>query len=191
MRLNKTLNIVIPVDVDEGVTVHVHAMPIGEDVFDRYFIVLSRTYAEIMNENLGALAGARVASLMLRDIAGKRRELDGPGGVEQGLIGEIRRLANVIAPGPGGWSAMPFDQAVMTNVMDARDVKQVENALVFFTLGSHMPWRAQVPDVVGGMASFWSAEITSSTCTEYARSLKTSTPADATGGTAPPSSIPS
>src|SRR5215831_13634119 len=109
VRISRSLNLVVPVDTEAG-TIYVHSTPISRDVFERYYLVLSKTFAQIYQEGLAAIAGPRVGFLLLRDVAqntrgtnGAPNAWEGTDGVANGLINEIRRLTNVIMPGPAGW----------------------------------------------------------------------------------------
>ena len=68
MKIDKKLNLVIPIETDDG-TLYVHSMPIRREIFDTYFLVLSKTFAAIHGEGLGEIAGPRVAALILKKIA--------------------------------------------------------------------------------------------------------------------------
>lgn len=216
MKLNKSLNLVLPVERGDGTRAWVHAQPIGEEVFDRFFLPLTKTYAETFAQKLGQFAGARVAALMLKKLAIESGEWEGPDGVQNALLPEIRRLANVIAPigpwstaqpavqateteparpivpsQPARWEPVPIDMAVTAKAIDAEDAKEVENILVFFTLCSWVPYRAERATMVGAMAAFWLGQTTSSGSTAFAASLPTSTATASSGQKAGQSSIPS
>jgi len=100
MKLDKALNLVIPIDQDEG-RIYVHSTPISLEVFEKYFLAISKTFAAIYSEGLNVLAGPRVAALMLRRVSDDL-------GLDTGLIDEIRRLSNVIVSG----KAVPLEVAL-------------------------------------------------------------------------------
>src|ERR1700744_2311629 len=108
VKLDRNVNLVIPIyaDSSDQVIAWVHSMPIGREVFETYYRVIGRVYAAIHGDDvdaLGATAGPKMAALLLRDEAKRMGIWDGPGGVEGGLVSEIRRLTNVALPGPKGW----------------------------------------------------------------------------------------
>jgi hypothetical protein len=191
MKIERNLNFVIPVERDDGTTVYVHSMPISADVFEQYFLVISKTFARIYLEGLGQTAGPRVAAMLLKDVAMERGLWEGPAGVERGLMNEIRRLSNVVAPGPKGWTTFPFQEAIDQKFLDSSDIREVENALVFFTVASSMHRRQEVRAVLEGAGSLWGAQVESSSSTEFCASLQTSTATANTGGTAAALSVPS
>ncbi len=184
MRIDKSLNLVIPVERDDG-TIYVHSMPIGREVFERYFLVISKTFTEIYAQGIGQLAGPRVAALMLKRVSG-----DEWPEIEQGLMGEIRRLSSVLIQTDGKWQTMPMQEALDMGAMDANEVSEVENALVFFTVASAMHRSNQRP-VIAGALSMWDAEISSQTCTELKASLQTLIETANSGEKVKASSIPS
>ncbi len=188
MRINTRLNLVIPVDTDAG-TLFVHSVPISREVFEKYFLVISKAFAAIYQEGLNVVAGPRIAMLMLKRAAVERGEWDGPDGVQNGLVAEIRRLTNVAVPGEGGWKSYPMQDAIDRSILDADDVSEVEGAVAFFTCASAMHKRDQLPAILGGMTSLWDARTTSLNFTDYLASLRTST--EAPGTTTTTSSVPS
>jgi len=182
MRLDKKLNLVFPVETDAG-TIYVHSTPISREVFERYFLVVSKAFAAIYGEGLQLIAGPRVAYLMLKKIAEDRGEWDGADGVHNGLIAEIRRLTNVVVSTDRGWRPIPYHIAVEHGQLDEQDVAEVEGMLCFFTCASAMHLRSQLTAILAGMTSLWGAQTTSLTCTEYAASLTTSTVTASSGAT--------
>jgi len=187
MRLNQKLNLVIPVEQGDQ-TLYVHSTPISTAVFERYFLVLSKTFSAIYNEGLGVTVGPRVAALLLRKIASDRGELED---VEKGLLAEVRRLSNVVAPGEGGWTTYPFQEAVDRRTLDDDDIRVLENALVYFTVASSIHTRADLLVVLDEAGKLWSARTTSLNCTEYAASCPKLTVTDSSGETVTTSSVPS
>ena len=188
-RLNRKLHLVIP--VEQGpVTAFVHSTPIGGDVFDTFFLPISKAFAAIYQEGLSVVSGPRVAAKMLKAVSTNLGIWDSDSKdperiamtVKGGLITEIHRLTNVFVPTTErGWSMMPLDDAIRAGALDAEDVEEVENAVVFFTLGWLMHKRSDRQAVLEGAASLWGAQVTSSDCTEFSDSLRTSTAADPTG----------
>ena len=75
MKINRALNLVIPVELESG-TVYIHSTPISREVFEEFYLVISKTFTRIFTEGLGAIGGARIANLMLRDVAKETNQLD-------------------------------------------------------------------------------------------------------------------
>src|SRR5204862_7217010 len=80
-----------------------------------------------------------MAVRMLRDVAMQQGTWDGPQGVEHGLMSELRRLTNVMAPGKTnghtrGWDMVPFVDALRDGVIDRDDAGAIEGLLVFFSV---------------------------------------------------------
>jgi hypothetical protein len=180
VRIDKALHLIIPVDRDDGAQIFVHSTPIGSDVFTTYYQVIGRVFNEIYTGGFGVLAGPRIAALLLRDVAKSTNAWEGPAGVERGLVAEIRRLTNVVAPGAHGWEMVPFEEAVNKGVLDKTEASEVEGAITFFTVASCMHRRADRAILEGAM-KIWSARIESLTCSEFISSLPTSTGAASSG----------
>src|SRR3954465_11092498 len=94
LRIDKRLNLVIPIETSIG-TVFVHSCPIRREIFEKYFLIISKTFAAIYSEGLNVIAGPRVALMMLKQIAINANAWEGNDGVESGLLNEIRRITNV------------------------------------------------------------------------------------------------
>lgn len=187
MKIDRKLNIVVPVDTEDGKTVYVHSAPIGREVFETYFLPLSKTFAAIYAEGLGSIAGPRIASLMLKRVAG---DMGVGEEVERGLLAEIRRLTNLVMQGEQGWETVPFQLAVDRKMLDADDMAEIENALVYFTVASSMHKRKDLGPILDGALKLWSGSTSSLDCTEFAASLTTSTKVAGTGKKPAASSVP-
>lgn len=190
MKLDrKTLNLVVPIE-REGGLIYVHAAPIGTPVFERYYKPIAKAYAQMFTGGYGAYAAPRVAKLLLADAAKDLGMWDGPEGVESGLLPEIRRLANLVQPGPTGWMTLPFEEAKASKTIDEDEAAEVENILVFFICVSAMVLKSDLKTMIGITSAIWKTEDTYLNSTEYARSLPTSTATDNSGAKAPQSPIP-
>ena len=80
-----------------------------------------------------------------------------------------------------GWETIPYADARSRNLIDERDIGEIENAIVFFTLASSIYRRKDQPGWLDGAAQLWGAQTSSLNCTEYAKSLPTLTTAENTG----------
>lgn len=184
-RLSRELKLVLPVDTALG-EVYVHSTPISREVFERYWLVISRAHSMIMAVAGGVAAGPKVAVLALKEAATQMQVWEGPTGVERGLLGEIRRLTNVIVPADGGgWELLPLMDAVTARSIDEDDLAEIEGAVTFFILASQMQSREALEITLAGMTSLWGARTTSSSCSEFIGSLPRST-ATASSGETPP-----
>jgi hypothetical protein len=179
MRINKPLNFVIPLYDGDQPYCWVHSTPIRQETFERWHLLIAKTFASIYGEGLDYRVGPRVASLRLRGIAEAMGQWEGPQGAQAGLVAEIRRLTNVVDPSRP--DVVPWQVAVDQKMIDPSDVSEVENAVTFFTVASHMHRRHELKTVLEGAAGIWSAQVTSSNCTEFSASLRTSTAVESTG----------
>jgi hypothetical protein len=195
MRIDESLNIVIPIDRADGTAVYVHAAPISREVFHRYWLPMSKAFALIYGEGLH-LAGPRIAAEALEQVSRDLRVWDGPMGVQRGLLPEIRRLANVVAPGAGsnghatGWQMIPYEEAVKSELIDQEDGDEIEGCLCFFTLAWRLNLRKERKGLIDGLVALWGASTSSQNLSEFAASLPTSTETASTGATVQAASSP-
>jgi hypothetical protein len=189
IKIDRRLNLVIPIERDDGIA-YVHATPISREVFEANYLPISKAFAAIYSQGLGLMAGPRVAALVLKQVSIDLGMWDGPTGVEASLMNEIRRLANVLAPGPGGWQPTPFQEAIDRQMLSPDDAAEVQNALVFFIVASAMHRRTELASVLAGAAQLWGAQIESLTLMEFSASLPTSTETASSGATVTTSSVP-
>jgi hypothetical protein len=197
IALDKRLNLVLPIEHGDKL-LYVHAMPIRRETFEQYFLVISKTFAAIYKDNLQLFAGARVCALMMREVSKETLRSDGrtwwegSDGVDAGLLGEIRRLANVVCTDDSGrWISMPYEDAVKHHLLDEDDIQEVEGTLAFFTVNYAIHKREVARGILSSSGELWGWQITSSDLSEFKTSLTTSTREGSTGGTETPSSIPS
>ena len=189
MRIDKKLNLVIPVDTDDG-TVFVHSTPMSREMFEAFFLIISGTFAEIYKRKLDIVAGPRIAMVMMKKVAADMGMASGANGAED-LVAEIRRLTNVAIPHESkGWDTYPLQDVIDRKLLTEDDVSEVEGAVCFFILASAMHLRREIPAILDGMTSLWDAQTTSLGFTEYVTSLRTSTAEGTTETTtsSPPSS---
>lgn len=176
MQIDKnTLNLVMPIERGDGSTVHVYAIPIARAVFERYYMVMAKTFNTIYSGGLGIMSGPRVAAMILKDTAIEMGAWDGAEGVDRGLMQEIRRLTNVLVLGANGWETVPLHEAIAKGHIDEDDMSEVENALAFFSVASHMHRKADRRQILGGASRLWGARLESLSCSEYCASLSKST----------------
>lgn len=175
MHIDRKLNLVVPIEREDGTSVYVHSTPISKEVFEKYFLVISKAFTAIYDEGLHVLGGPRVAHMMLRKVATDAGVWSGENGVELGLMNEIRRLSNVIVLTENGWKPMPLDSALARETLTDEEVSEAEGAIVFFILVSAMHKRNQVRATLQAMETMWDTLSTLYNCTEYAQLLPIST----------------
>lgn len=186
MRIDKKLNLVIPiVDEKDHEVAFVHSTPISEDVFDKYYLVISKTFAHLYGEGIGQIGGPRVADKILRDAAKDLKIWETPDGVQRGLMAEIYRLTNVMSVRKeGGWGMTPYEVARNDGIVTKEDASEVEAAIIFFIVGSAMHRKSQIPFNVGVPLELLGARIESSDAMTFMNSLTTSTKAGNSGAKA-------
>jgi len=196
MKLNKKLNLVFPIEMENGVA-YIHSMPVSREVFEMNYLVLSMTFMEIYSKRLGPIMGPRVASLLLKDQAlsltpkasfGDKNFILDPdddvwGKTQRTLLQEVFRLTNIIMPTDNGYDTIPYMQAKQQKIIEGDDVSEVENALVYFCVASHLHQKEELPMAYAGLERLWGAQTTSLNVSEYMNSLRVSTHAENTGAT--------
>lgn len=187
VKINKRLNLVLPATVNERgrtVAAYVHSTPISKEVFDRYFEIIGLTQSRLLEGGVvHSIASApRIACLTMRKIAEKQGEWDDAQeegqkvvGVKNGLVAEITRLTNVLAPTERGWELVPLEQAVSQGYFSPEEADEVTNVVTFFTVASWMYPAETWEGMRDQTMATWGGQTTSSSATEYLASLPTST----------------
>jgi hypothetical protein len=180
VKINKQLNLVIPLERGDGAQIFVHSTPFKAEVWSLYAEVIAVTMNQLYTSGAGLFA-PRIAHLKLREVAKALKKWDGPGGVEQGVVAEIHRLTNVLAPGPRGWDMVPYDEAVKSGVLDAEEADEVEGAITFFTLAWRTHAKKVRQEMTEGASVMWGAHSELLNCSEFLSSLPTLTATANTG----------
>lgn len=189
MRLDNKLNLITEIETEDKTTIYVHSTPISREVFEKYFLIISKTFASIISEGLSFISGPRVAAMLLKKIAVDQGVWDGRNGVDVGLMSEIRRLSNVVMPSSSGWVTVPFQDAIDKKLLDGDDIAEVEGLICFFICASAMSRRTEVASVLERMR-LWGSQTTSLNSTAYAASLPTSTETETSSNLESTSSVP-
>lgn len=189
VEINRSLNMVIACELDNGKKGYIHAAPVSREVYKEHFLVIGQTYARLFSEGLSFAAGPRTAFYLLELVAKERKIWDGESGIQNTLINEIIRLANFVYPEEGkGWQDLPLEVAIARGLVTAEEAL---DELVFFTCVSSINKRAQVSRIMITVAGLWGSSITSYGLTEWIASLPTLKPAansGETGNTSSPTS---
>jgi len=175
MEISKNLYLVMPLEREDGTKLYIHHSPVRMAVFETYYNIFARAFTQIYMG--GLMSGPRISALTIKSIAEaegtwKTKPGDATIGVEQGLMGEIKRLTNVVMPTPEkGWQTIPFEDAVRRNLLDDEEQSEVLNATSFFTVGYRMYRKDQRKAILTGAAMFWDAQISSLDCSAFVVSL--------------------
>lgn len=190
MRINKKLNLVIPCDCEVG-KIYVHSTPVAYEIFEQYYLPLSKTFANLFSQGLGVLASPRVAYLALKSISEEMGVWNGPQGVHSGFVNEFIRLSNVAVTGKNGWETLPLHVAMQKNIIDEETSREVLSAITFFMLIALMNRPKQTEAMMEAVNGLWQTETTYLDFTEFLTSLKMSIEEENTGATVTTSSVPS
>jgi len=165
---------VVEVETEAG-TIFVHSTPLSHDVFEKYFLVISKTFAALVGEGLSFVSGPRVAALLLKKVAMEMGVWGGIDGVENGLMAEIRRSSNVVFPTPQGWQTLPYHTVIERKMIDSEDANEVDGIIAFFICASAISRRSEIGPVLNFLR-LWGARSTSYDCMAFRASLPISTP---------------
>ncbi len=179
MKINNDLNLIIPVEREEG-TIYVHAKPIGWDVFELYHRTLGAAYEALTSDGLNLVVCLATARIALKDAAVTLDRWDGADGVKNGFLGELQRTAMVHFPTEKGWEDLMLVDAVRRGIIDEDEQREVENALVFFTLCYRMFTKDRRAKMLNAMALVGGYQLSSSNDTEFKDSLLTLTTEEST-----------
>lgn len=183
MRIDRKLNLVIPVYRDDGSTLFAHSTPVSSDLFETYWEPVGKAFSSIYSGGFGIIGGPRIAAKMLQKVSKEMGRWDGKDGVQLGLVAEAHRLTNVAVPREkGGWEMVPFEEARKT-LLEKGDVSEIEGAIAFFTVVSLIHRRAELAEVLAGASQLWGAQTTSLDFTEFTNSLPTSSTSGSSGAT--------
>jgi hypothetical protein len=136
MKIDRNLNLVIPVQSEKHGVIYCHSVPISRDVFETFYLELGKVFSQCfdsINESHLVLSAPQLAYPALKSIARKAGNWDGNGGVKFGLVNEIIRLTNIILPGERGWETVPLDSAVKRGMIDEDEEAEILSSVIFFT----------------------------------------------------------
>jgi hypothetical protein len=171
ISINKKLNLVLPLETDNG-KIWIHSVPISREVFESNYLLLVRTLSDLYANGIGPSFAPRVARLRLKDTA---KEMNDQEDISANLMNEIHRLTNALMPSNGQWQTIPFIEVINRKLIDDQTIAEVENAIVYFTVASAVHLRNELQMAYQGLKNSWNAQTTLLNVTEYGNSLVTST----------------
>jgi hypothetical protein len=173
MQITDSLNLAVPF----GNGMVAYHTPISRDIYEQHYAVLHATLAAMGRKGVHYLrtSGPSIAHMVLKD-EGKRDAAErGEEDRTPALLGEIRRLTNVLVPGVAGYDLLPVDAAISMGKLDEEDWGELEAQIVFFTCLVQTAKKADRTMVAASVASTVDGSITSSAPMEYIASLQKST----------------
>jgi len=189
MKIDRKLNIVIPIETESKGLIYVHSTPISRDVFEQFYLELGKVFSQCfdsINQAHLALTAPQLAYPALKTMTIKAGNWEE---VKKGLINEIVRLTNVLVTGEKGWESIPLDLAIKREILDEDEESEVLSALTFFTAICRVApkdLRMSFLEMAGSLRSW---ELTSLDSTEYLNGLTISAKIVVTGKKAKESSI--
>lgn len=197
MKIDKNLNLVVPVESEHG-DIFFHHTPILRETFQRYHFVLAATFTRLLEAGM-QMTGAAIAAMTLEEVSRemmrwepeeKNKQADAGVFVKSGFMDEIERLTTVLILGEKGWEPVPVNVAINRDLIDDMDWQEAKQRIVFFTLICGMTRKAVKEDLLTILNESWQTQTTSSTCSEFAASLPTSTETGTSSAAGKVSSVP-
>lgn len=182
MQITNDLRLVVPIKTDDAglALVWGYHVPITREVYQAHYRIIAATKAALFNKGIGYALdlGPATARLALLDAA---RDDAAEHGLEESqapiLLAEIARLTTVVAGSKeAGYKPIPSDNAIANNIISAEEWEEAVSALVFFTSAYWTSKSGVRAKRARRLASALQGSMTSSTLTEFAASLLTSTP---------------
>lgn len=198
LKINEKLCFTFPITRPNGNQVWVHATPISREVFSAHWRILSQTFARLFGAGISPGMSLRMAALCLRELAVEQDIWeDDPKrdfiGVKTSLLGEIRRLAMVMAPSARhavagdaaasiveGWNKVMLDDALKSGIFDEDEASEVEAVIVFFTVISWVMRRTEADNMMTAAGRPFGGQLSSLNSTAFRDSLPTSSAAETT-----------
>lgn len=175
MEITDSLNLAMPF----GDGLYAYHTPISREVYVVNYAALNAARAALASKGMYYYleSGPLIAGMTLRDegLAEARRRGNETDARTPVLLDEIKRLTTILVPGATGYDLLPVDVAISSGKVNPEDWQEVESALVFFTCLVPTAKRADRQARAEITSRLLGGSITSSTLTEYAASLKTST----------------
>jgi hypothetical protein len=200
MRIDKQLNLIISLFNDDGdpdakpprpysLRAKVHSASISTETYHAHFEIIGQVFTKIHTDRYHSISAPKVAYRLLQKIAVANGiwESDprkGLVGVKEGLVGEIHRLTNILAPTEKGWRDLMYEEALEEGVLSPEEAEEVDSMLVFFTVGSRMYPRLHAKRILNDAMSLQDAQVEYLSFMEFKASPPTSTADGNSGGTA-------
>jgi hypothetical protein len=179
VQINTSLNLVFPIRkaADDTAILWAYHVPIDEAIFQSNFRIISLTHADLFGNGpvYAGGSGRRIAADALREHGKAEAKRTGEEDKAPALLAEISRLTTILAPGPNGFQYLPANVAISQGIITAREWKEAEYNLVFFTCAYAMADLSKQESFGAALASVLGGSIQSLSPTEYAAYLQTLT----------------
>ncbi len=174
MKISNDLSLIIPLERTSG-KLYVYSKPVSWEVFEMYHRVLGATYEALTSDGLNLVVCLATARMALKDAAVALNRWEGADGVQNGFLNELRRTTMINYPTDAGWEEMMLSDAVRRGIVDDDDQRDIENALVFFTLCYRMFTKDRRLKMLNAMALVGGFQLSSWSGMDFRDSLTTST----------------
>jgi len=173
-------------DEEGEVYAYAHSTPISYEVFELNYRLISRAYAAILENGAQFMdiVGPKTAAISLRE-AGRILYADerDPAERAEALMREIKRLTTIVVKNESGYQPVPFAAAVDRKMITTPDAREVESAIVFFTVAWLMLPRLMRANLCRATLG-WGGQTSSLSATDFIASLRTSSVAGSSGAMA-------
>jgi hypothetical protein len=167
VKIDNKLNLVLTIN-DSGGDIYIHSTPISKDVFEQYYLVLSRAYAFIYSKGM-YLTAPRIAHLVIKQIAEEEGVSES---VNNGLINDVIRRSNVIYPSSNGYVTTPLSNALSSKLISDDQFSDVKGMLFFFIVVSAVAQKELIEPSMLQITDLWGYATTYSNVTELKNSLQ-------------------
>lgn len=165
VKINEKLNLVSTLVTPDGVA-YVHASPLPYEVVEENCVLLGSLFSNFLGL-VGTIGAPRVAAMMLRQrLARENPEATGPT-----LLDAMMRTATYIWLTDEGWKTLPLSVALKQGVLPVELWRDVEGELVFFIVNSAIQRANLLKATLKSVLAMYTAQLTSSTATEFRASL--------------------
>lgn len=184
MEINSSVNLVFPARiVGRLATIWAYHKPISATVFRSNYRVIAAAKTELfkgpnLKERLQYAAenGPVLGKMVLLDVAERDSSEYGSENIGPAFIAELNRLTQIVYASETGFETLPLETAFAQSIITEDERDEVESKAVFFTCGYAMSPSSGKAWIAWTLARSMVGSITSSLPTEFAASLKTSTP---------------
>jgi hypothetical protein len=189
VKINRNLNLVIPLNIENKGKIYIHSSPISRDIFEQFYLELGKVFTQCfdsINQAHLALSAPQLAYPALKKMSIDAGTWET---VKRGFINEIIRLTNVLIAGDKGWESIPLDIAIKREIIDEDEESEVLSAITFFTAISRVAPKELRSSFIEMAGSIRNWELTSLDSTEYQNGLVMSEKIAPTGKKVKASSI--
>jgi hypothetical protein len=181
MKIDKRLNLVLEVELEDKTSAFVHHTPISKEQYDMSYLFLNDVVYSLYSKFPNPIVCSRICHRHMTKLAADNPEYKT---IFTNLSDDAWRLTNVAMPVQGeGFKPFPFFDVMQRKLLSEEDIEEVKSFILFFTAASWVHGRKER----GGLYEIFNGagvQTTSLVFMEYVRSLPTLKTAENSGVTA-------